>query len=66
MTATLKRGDPVNCPHCGELQDDRVEDFVIPGLIGVASEAEEECVECYAPFTVRCVAADLFEVRAKD
>lgn len=64
MGVILNRGEPVHCPLCGKPQEDKVEDFVIPGRVGIASEAEEECYECGGLFTVICIAADQYEVLA--
>lgn len=64
MAAHLKRGDTVLCPLCKAPQEDKVEDFVVPGRIGLASEGEHECQGCEACFTVICTAHDTFEVLA--
>lgn len=64
MAAKLNRGDTVTCPLCGKPQEDKVEDFVVPGKVGPASEQEHDCLECGAYFTVLCVAPDQYEVLA--
>lgn len=64
MAAKLNRGDTVTCPLCGVPQDDKVEDYVVPGRIGGSSEQEHECPECDACFTVICTAVDCYEVLA--
>lgn len=64
MAVTLKKGDTVRCPLCNTAQEGPVEDFVVPGYIGEASEAEDDCWSCGAHFTVTCVEVDQFEVLA--
>lgn len=64
MSVKLNRGDTVCCPLCGKPQEDKVEDFVVPGRVGIESEAEDECYECGGCFTVICIAADQYEVLA--
>lgn len=64
MATKLIRGNTVNCPLCGKPQEDKVEDYVVPGFVGMRSEQEHECHECDACFTVLCTGADQYEVLA--
>lgn len=64
MAENLKRGNAVICPVCGKPQEDKVEDFVVPGFLGAASEQEHECPECDAHFTIICTAPDQHDVLA--
>ena len=64
MATKLNRGDKVACPLCGAVQDDKVEDYVVPGRIGLSSEQEHECHSCDACFTVICTAVDCYDVLA--
>lgn len=62
MAQKLNRGATVLCPLCGKPQEDKVEDFVVPGRIGATSEQEHECIECEACFTVICTGVDQYNV----
>lgn len=63
MATTLKTGDELRCPHCGELQEGPVEDFTIPGRIGVASSgAPEQCWNCDKFFQVTYLGHGRYEV----
>lgn len=64
MSALLKKGETLRCPMCGKPQEGPVEDYVVPGCIGEASECEDDCESCGAGFTVICVAKDQYEVLA--
>lgn len=64
MTTKLLRGNTATCPLCGGLQEDKIEDYVVPGFIGERSEQEHECCECKAYFTVICTGIDQYEVLA--
>lgn len=64
MATNLNRGDTVVCPMCHTAQEDKVEDFVVPGRIGLSSKQDHECPECEAAFTVICTALDQYEVLA--
>lgn len=58
------KGEFVNCPHCGEEQEGTVEDFVVPGKSGYASECEDQCWSCDEFFIVSYfVEDDEYEVR---
>ncbi|MBI6883078.1 hypothetical protein [Pseudomonas putida] len=59
---TVQAGTATICPHCKKAQEGAVEDYVVPGLIGAASSAKDQCEHCYKPFTVRCVAPNRFVV----
>lgn len=62
MTLRYKKGEKIFCPECGELQDDFVEDYVIPGEVGSASITEEECYECSRHFQVEYLGNGEFAV----
>jgi hypothetical protein len=64
MAQKLNRGDKITCWKCGQIQEDVVEDYVIPGKVGIESETEEDCHHCGAYFTVVCSAPDQYEVFA--
>jgi hypothetical protein len=59
----VMRGNPFVCPECGEEWDCPIEDFVISGVIGKASEVEEPCSGCGKIFSVQCIAYDKFDVK---
>jgi len=59
----LKKGEKVVCPYCNSVQEDPVEDFVIPGKIGTESIAE--CYDCDGIFYVTAFDDGTFEVSAK-
>lgn len=66
MSANLKADDLVHCPSCRKPQDGPAADYVIPGRTGEESKALEECIECYAPFTVLLNAAGEYVVDVAD
>lgn len=44
--------DVLVCPHCEKKQEEPAIDYTIHNCVGAESEATEECIECYKPFTV--------------
>lgn len=62
MMVKLLRGAKITCWNCGKQQDDKVEDYVVPGRIGQPSGQEHECPWCEAYFTVECTAVDQYQV----
>lgn len=53
----------LKCPHCGEAQEDTVDDYVVPGRVGSSSATQEQCDHCDKWFEVECVASGQFTVR---
>lgn len=66
MAKQYKKGETVTCPHCFEEQECVVEDCVILGKTGKASETEEQCWSCDDFYIVSALGNDEFEVRASD
>lgn len=60
----LQLGEKFCCPLCGAQQEGNIEDYVVPGYVGEASQAEDECDECGAAFSVTCINVGQFEVLA--
>lgn len=61
----LKVGDQLVCPHCQEpypASEGFVEDYVIPGKTGGASQANEQCINCDEWFSVTRISDNEFEV----
>ncbi len=50
--ATYQAGQHPACPRCGKVQEAAVEDYVVPGRVGAASAAEDECGWCDSAFRV--------------
>lgn len=45
-------GSKFDCPHCGDRQDDVVDDCVIPGFVGAESRFVTDCIMCGGYFAV--------------
>ncbi|MYM92611.1 hypothetical protein [Duganella vulcania] len=63
MSRTYKAGEQIACPHCGQLQEDVVEDYVIPGKTGPSSAAVENCFECGDDFEVSYLGDGIYSVK---
>jgi hypothetical protein len=59
---TYQKGQKIKCPHCGQEQEEPVEDFVIPGRTGPESMTSNECFECTEEFDVEYVGNDTYQV----
>lgn len=66
LSTKLIQGDVVRCPSCGEQQEGKVEDYVVPGRVGHSSKAEDQCIDCYARFAVICTSPGQYEVLATE
>lgn len=64
MRAYLQRGEQVACPHCRKVQEEKVEDYVVPGRVGAESEQEDECWDCGGGFSVTHLGNNRYEVCA--
>lgn len=54
--------DIVTCPHCGKSLDEKAEDLVIPGRVGLSSKCEEECGWCNGWYTAERLSDGSIEV----
>lgn len=64
--AIQSRGETLRCPCCFELideEDSHVEDYVIPGRVGITSRgSDEQCPNCDEWFSVEYLGKDEYEV----
>lgn len=46
MKRKYQLSELIHCPHCKKDQEGPAQDWVIPGRIGTASSAKEQCGYC--------------------
>lgn len=60
-----KTGEVPNCPHCGKTLEEPIENFTIPGRLGVRSRSEGDCGWCDGLFDAEKISEDTFTLTPK-
>lgn len=59
---TLQPNETLICPHCHAEQGDPAKDFIVPNRVGIASRADDVCVECDRDFSCETLPSGEIEV----
>lgn len=61
----LRPDETMRCPLCKYVFTEQAKDFVVPGRIGLDSEAIEVCPECDSTLHARMTSAGKINVRVE-